>query len=294
MIFIMVSLGIVAMQLSEAYLRYLPFRATMTPERTKVLRRQFLILSAALLTIYILAFLEFGIGGASFKLMLFTGWMPYFLVGLTVIGGQMKAHVFAFGMEALWVLMLHSLTTMCVYFLVQAGLELPSEIFILHGILYMGLFLALLPWERKLFATILPSKNIFDNQFGWYIAILPAAIFLGSSVLMFDGYYPHPAREQLSRLGIPLFFFLMYRSMSISTRQLDERNQREHVNELVNQQLESLRKYNLVMQEHQKRLAIFRHDRRHNYRLISAMLDQGQIKEAIDYVEAQAQLLKDE
>lgn len=287
------ALGIVVMQLTEVYLRYLPFRSSMSTEKIARLSRSIFIGSAVLVAVWSVAFKIFGASAAIFKVLLFLGWLPYFWIARTVIGGRMKAHVFVFGMEALWVLMLHSLTTMLMYFLLRSGATPPIEVLNLHGPVYLSLFGALLGWERRLFENLLPSSVLFDNRFGWYAAILPTVIFLGTSVLMFDGHYPHPAREHLSRLGIPLFFFMMCRSMSISTRQIDERNQREHVNELVNRRLASLREYDLIMQEHQRQLAIFRHDRRHDYRLLSAMIEQGEIKEAIAHIEAQARLLRD-
>lgn len=232
---------------------------------------------------------ELGLNTALFKLTLFINWLPYALIALSIIKRDLKEHVFVIGMEFLWSLMLHSISTSTSYILLHCDALSSSEVLYLHNALCMTLFLILIRWERRLFLNILPSRYFFDNPFGWHAAILPLAIALGSSLLMADAHYPHDLREQLSRVVIPLFFFLVYRSMSISTRLIDEKNEREHINGFINQRLEALRKYNLIMQEHQKRLAIFRHDRRHNYRLISAMLDSGDVDKAITLIEKPAE-----
>ena len=240
---------------------------------------------------YCLLIDRLGVEALLYKITLILGWLPYFLIALKTIKVDPKLHVFALGMQILWVLMLHTLVVIINNFVLKAEVPLPINILVLHNVLYLTMFFVLIGLERKMFLNILPAKSMLENQFSWYAASMPMAIVIGIMFLMADGTYPHGLREQFSRLFIPLFFFLVYRSMSISTRQIDDRNRRAHDNERIARRLEELRDYNLMMQDHQRRLEIFRHDRRHNYRLISAMLDAGDVKAAIDHVEAQDRLL---
>ena len=286
-------IDVVVTQLIGAYLRYLPFSPTMSEDVKAVLWRRLMAWSAIVFVGYIFLVERLGVNAILYKLTLMFGWVPYFLIAVKTIKVDLKLHVFVVGMQILWVLMLHTLVAIIAYLLLKAEIPLPLDLLVIHSALYVVMFFVLLGWERKLFLNILPSKQLLDNQFGWYAAIMPSAIVVGLALLIADGLYPHDLREQFSRFGIPLFFFLMYRSMSISTRQIEERNRREHDNERIKQRLESLREYNLMMQAHQRQLEIFRHDRRHNYRLISAMLDDGDVKAAIDHVEAQARLLSE-
>lgn len=288
---ILFSLNIVMIQLVGAFLRYLPFSSTMTSVELKNLQRGLLIWSAINFLVNVEAVLEFGLSAKLFKTALFIGWVPYFLIFLATVRRPLKEHIFVLGMQVIWVLMLHSSVTLVDWILLTVEAPLPLDILNLHGILYLMLFVALLEVECKLFYDVLPSKKIFPKNFSWGEAIMPAVIAASIVTLMADGNYPHGWREQISRIGIPIFFFMMYRSMSISTKLTEERNQREHANERIKRRLETLRDYNLMMQEHQRRLEIFRHDRRHNYRLISAMLDAGDLRAAIDHVQTQIRLL---
>ena len=79
--------------------------------------------------------------------------------------------------------------------------------------------------------------------------------------------------------------------MSISTRQIDEQRHNEYINNMLNQQLESLKRHNLLIQENQKQISIFRHDLRHSYRLISAMLKEGNVEEALIHIKTQDELI---
>jgi signal transduction histidine kinase len=56
--------------------------------------------------------------------------------------------------------------------------------------------------------------------------------------------------------------------------------------------LQSLKERNLIIQDEQKKLAVFRHDLRHNYRLIAAMLNENKIQKAIDFISKQDELLR--
>ena len=288
---ILFSLNIVMIQLIGAFLRYLPFSSTMTTVELKNLQRGLIIWSAINWGVNAWAVLEFGLSVQLFKLTLFIGWVPYFAIFLATVRRPLKDHVFVLGMQVVWSLMLHSVVTLVDYFLTEMRAPLPLNILNLHGVLYLTLFVALLEWECKIFYDILPSRNIFAWQLGWSSTLVPVIIAASMMVLMADGNYPHAWREHISRIGVPLFFFLMYRSMSISTKLTEDRNRREHENERLKRRLEVLREYNLMMQEHQRQLEIFRHDRRHNYRLISAMLDAGDVQAAIKHVQLQIRLL---
>ena len=288
---IFLALNIITTQLIGAWLRYLPFSPTMSRDEIKVLWSRLTTWSLIAFVGYCLLIDRLGVEAFFYKMTLILGWLPYFLIALKTIEVDPKLHVFALGMQILWVLMLHTLVVIINNFVLKAEVPLPIDILVLHNVLYLTMFFVLIGLERKMFLNILPAKSMLEDQFSWYAASMPMAIVIGIMFLMADGMYPHGLREQFSRLVIPLFFFLVYRSMSISTRQIDERNRRAHDNERIARRLEELRNYNLIMQEHQRRLEIFRHDRRHNYRLISAMLDEGDVQAAIDHVEAQDHLL---
>ena len=292
MLIILFAVNIILIQIAGAYLRYLPFSQSLTSNEIFHLWKRLIIWSTISFFIIVITFYKFNINITLYKMVLYSGWIPYFLLSLTVIRNKIKHHIFVLGMQCIWSLMLHTLTGIMDNILYE---QLSKYILIFHGVVYISFFILFFHWERYFFKNILSSRYIFDDRFSpysWYSAILPLVVFIGISLPIADGIFLHTFKEQILRFFIPLFFFLMYRSMSISTRQIDEQRQNEYINAMLNQQLESLKRYNLLIQENQKQIAIFRHDLRHSYRLISAMLKEGNVEEALIHIKTQDKLVE--
>lgn len=293
--FVFISLNTVFFQTIGAWMRWLPFRSSMTDAETRLLRRRILMWSATLFAIYLACLNLFGSDAAVYKILLLTGWLPHFLISMTVIRNRLGDHVFVLSMQSLWVLMLHTLTIFFDEILLALFDPIGNETALVHGVNYTVILLASLHWAKQLFENLLIVDLTLDERFKRYGWSLPLALFLSTLLPIFsdwdegDLFQSMPVR--MMRFLSPLFFFITYRVVSMSMRQIDEQRQREHVTQLMNRQLETLKQHNLIMQRHREQLAIFRHDLRHNYRLIGAMIDGGKIQEAIDYLKTQDALL---
>ena len=67
---------------------------------------------------------------------------------------------------------------------------------------------------------------------------------------------------------------------------LNERNYQR-----LEQQLESLKNFNLMTQDNQEKIAIMRHDLRHHYRLIYSLLENKEIEKAMEHIQTQEKAL---
>ena len=76
MLIIFLTLCVAAIQISDLYLKYLPFRDGVTDDERKLLRRGFLIYGIFCVLIYGAAFNHFGITAPLYKFFLMVCWIP--------------------------------------------------------------------------------------------------------------------------------------------------------------------------------------------------------------------------
>ena len=290
---ILLSVLLVLMQLGGAYLRYLPFCSYMDAREKQRLWLRLLLWSAAWLLLCAMILSRSMLHVGIYKIILFFGWLPYVLISMTVIRNRPKAHIFVLGMQSLWVLALHTLIAMGENAFVPDFVE--SRLPFLHQILYLGLFLVLLPLSRRMFLRLLPSPHLFaaknTSLSELSISFLPFAIFVGLSMPIADAELLHSFKVQLSRLSIPFFFFFIYRALSIATQKTDAKQQEEHMTELMNEQLSSLEEYTRSLQETQEHVENLSHEIRKHYETLQEYLKQGDIESAKAFIKSREKLL---
>lgn len=275
-------------QLGSVYLLYLPFSKEITAEQIAELRRKYFPLSAAVFVMNLYFFSD-GASFFAFKMTLIAGWLPYFFLSMTVIRDKAAQHIFVLGMEGLWCFMLHAGAGAIVKLIYGAMTE---EFLPLQLTIYLLLFAALLKIEREFFTNLLPTARFFEEEtFKWGISLLPLAIFIGLMIPIFEYTFLPTWKEKFSRSFFPIFFFLMYRSMSLATHQVAEKQLQEQWTRILNRQMESLSEHNALMQKSRREVSALREDLSKNYRVIDDLLDAGKISEAMAYIRRQSNLL---
>ena len=283
------SFNVTLVQISGAYFRYLPFRSQMSPAEINFFWRRIFIWSAASFTIIAAIFLHFGFSVRLYKLIFILGWLPYALISIICIKAKLSMHIFVIGFQALWSLMIHTVAVMGVKIF---EIEVPVEAMFFQGIWYISILLLLIRWELEIFGNLLWfSKELFNSPLSTYITVTPLAIFVGCafSIVGVENYVS--LKEQLIRFLIPLFFFLMYRAVRISNKQLEELQRNSTVTKILNHQLETLKLYDTLIQENQKQVDGFRLYLRRNYSKISEMLDGGKKNDALNFIQEQLNFL---
>lgn len=285
---IYLSVVTMCVQLGSVYLLYLPFSRDVTDEQFAELRRKYLPLSAAVFVMNLYFFAD-GASFFAFKATLLAGWIPYCFLSMTVIRDKAAQHVFVLGMEGLWAFMLHAAAGAVVTVLYGAMTE---EFLPLQLTLYLVLFAALFKVERQFFTNLLPTQKFFDDKsLKWFVSLLPLAIFIGMMIPIFEFTFLPTWKEKFSRAFFPLFFLLMYRSMSLSTHQVAEKQRHEQQTRLLNRQMESLSEHNALMEKSRREVTALRDDLSKNYRVLDDLLAAGKVSEAMAYIRRQANLL---
>lgn len=194
-------------------------------------------------------------------------------------------------MSAIFILINHSVTAI----IEVTFFEIESNIFVFicHPTIYLLIFLILLPPERKIFINLLPQENFFDNQpYGKYIVALPFIIISGTLILWIDNNLFHSWQERISRLYLPVTFFLFHRYVLTANTQIFKKFQAERNSVRLKEQLSTLEEYNSLMQKNQRQLSIMRHDMRYNFRLIYVMLLNGKVSEVLEHIKIQENFLE--
>lgn len=285
------SFNVTLIQISGAYFRYLPFRAEMTAGEIEKFWRRILIWSVASFAIIAAIFLQFGLNVWLYKIIFIFGWLPYALISIVMIRAKISLHIFVIGIQALWSIMIHTVVAMGVKFF---QIEVPLEWMFFQGVWYISAVLLLIRLEIEIFSNLLWfSRELFNSPLSKYITVMPVAIFIGC-VLPIAGVENYVTlKEQILRFLIPLFFFLMYRAVRISNKQLEELQQNSAVSKILNHQLETLKLYDSLIRENQKQVDSYRLYLRRNYGKISEMLDGGKKNDALNFIKEQIKTLRE-
>ena len=280
------------MNLIGAYLRYVPFSQELSENQINMLWKRLFCWSIFSTIILLVIFMEFEIGVFIYKIILFFIWIPYVLISFTVIKNKYYQHIFVMGMQGIWVLFLHTLSGSTIMVLQEKNFINKDNLAELELIFYFIFFVILLPAEKKLFINMLPSEEFFKiKRLSKYISILPLIMFIGYSSLMMNDFLFQTWSERISRLILLFVFFIIYRAIMATSKYAYENFVNNRNYQRLEQQLISLRDYNLFMQENQEKIAIMRHDLRHHYRLIYSLLENKEISKAMEHIKNQENLL---
>lgn len=274
-------------QLSGAYLRYLPFSREISEEELTALKKYFILWSVISFALN-LWILSDGLSYFAFKVILLIGWLPYFLSSLIIIG-KTAQHIFVLGMQAMWCFMLHAFAGTTVAFIRGTMAE---EFLPLQMTIYLIFFFGLLPIERKFFIELLPTRRFFEDKvLRWCISILPVAIFIGTVIPMLEVTFLTTWNGRFSRWFMPLFFLLLYRSMSITTQRIEEKILSEQKNRNLARQMNSLAENNLLMEKNQREVAELQKDLSENYTELEKLINADKIPEAMNFISKQVKIL---
>ena len=284
---ILLALSLVCLQLTGVWLRYLPFAKTVLAEQRRKL--QWLSAGWGILAVlgYTVVLSLYDGDVLRFKLLVALGWVPFFLLAYYCIPRGFVQHLFVLGMHSLFSLLLHTISGFIVGGALPETYSYGLHMLALIGC-YLVLFLLLLPLERRLFSRLVPTQKFFQYRpLGMYIALMPLVVLFAYALPMLDGQLYHSVPERVGRLALPIFFFLMFRLVLMAGHQMSEHTAEVNRNNLLAQQLYSLREYTRLEAEKRQALRVLRHDMRHYNRLLGTLLEGGRISEARQLVDKQ-------
>ena len=283
---ILIALG----QLVDAYIRWLAFSKLELPQLKLKIFAYSAIWSVASIFLYKILFDSFGINGATYKAIVMLGWLPYFLICLKKIPG-LPQNIFVLGMATICSLVQHTISSAISLKLWEG--KIAYELLLNEAAGYLLLFVIFLPICGRYFINLLPSREFFDlKPIGIYIAILPLIISSSHIIRIADGALFHSDLERLSRIYLPLVFFFFYRYILNAAKNFYDLQKLERNKQLLEDRLMTLKEYNALAEENQKKISVIRHDLRHNYNLIYTLLESGDIEAAREHIRKQKEWLK--
>ncbi len=285
---IFMAAALTTVQLSSAYLRFLPFKKNLSEEKIFRLAKSLVLWSFCGLAINFFVFAD-GVTYRAFKTSFLVSWLPYFLISVAIIRKKFPQHVFVLGMQMLWCFTLHAAAGMAVALLHG---NMAEKFLPLQATFYLIFFVALLPVELKFFTNLLPTEKIFENKsLRWPVALLPMMIFFAATISIAEVTFFSAWRQKFSHVVLPICFFLIYSSLSSATRQVEEKNSREQKNRLLRRQTESMSEHNALMTKSQAEVAALKKDLAENFLATEKFLAAGEISEAMNFIRRQTKIL---
>ena len=271
--------------LPSVYLRYLPFRSVLDAHKRKYLLRGYAIIFFLELTgtLFLLYDGIIPYNFPTFKIIwIFFGYIPYVLLNLSLIRHYVAQHFFILGIQQI---LAGTISTFAVTItLFVAGKDDFFLHFKLYSVIYLTLYLSsfpiVLPFFRQIF---LRFASISTDRFWHYISPLPLLIILhesfyslGDKVLNLHYFLP-----RLIFFSSGIFIALTaWRGLEYILTQAAATERSLTLLRRMN----SFRAYTRSMQDKQARLAIVRHDLRHNIKMLADLIARGEDEAAMQLI----------
>lgn len=280
--------GSVLIQIVGAYLRYLPFAARLLPEERTRLWKYILLWAPVAFGIYAAYFLHDGFGVVTYKRVNYFGWLPFFAFSLFVIRHGAMRHVFVLGMQMLWYFLLHTMSGALILVFLPPFFGVGLYRLPVQTALYLCLFFAALPLERRIFRGLLPPYLFFGSRWaGWCFALFPLGLCATPFILLIDRPLMYTWSDMLLRVVLFFWGIVLYRySLYVGEHAAQMHNER-HTNELLTRQMDALEAHAALLQSRAEDVQRARHDLRHHNRLLLSLLREGEVGKAMDFIETQ-------
>ena len=283
---------IIFIQIGDSYLRWLAFSHEFDSQKNWEILRKTFIWSGISLFFYSLIFYKNGIQPLTYKLILMFGEFPQIIIFYLIVRGDIFRHIFICNLVALWVFMIHSASALITTNFFKIGFP-EEEIIFIYLEICLTIFLIILPLSDKLFNKIVPPQEFFKIfPHTKFLVMLPAIIMSAHFIRLSDDNLIHSLEERISRLYLPFVFIFFYKYMMIMTKKFYVQKNFEIYEENAKEKIKELSRYNKFLMKMQKTTAIMRHDMRHAYRLIYALIKSGEIKKAEEFIKRQKNLLE--
>lgn len=277
-------------QISDSYLRYLAYRNKNSPQENRRYLLRIFIWGMCAAYIYKFIFEEYGVNALTYKAIIQIGWLPYFLILAATFRRKMFQHVFIFGMSMIWVISQNNFAAIIDVIFFKGVPD--EEIFLIHSVICLLLFVILLPLERHFFIGLTASEILFKHRLqGYYLAILPLLLGAGHFFLWADTQVYHSWNERFSRLYVILGFFCIYRYVLVGTQNLSEYQRSLNEKKLLEAQRKSLEHHNQLIKNNQVQIENIQENLNKDYENLINLLKKSKVKEVLKYLKRQEFIL---
>lgn len=273
--------------LPSVYLRYLPFRPILDGHTRKQLMQGYALIffceNILLLLLLFSDILPFTL--QTFKhIYFFFGFLPYFVLNLLLIRPYFVQHIFILGIQLILAGTVSSISA--VLTLLFVGVQSFFDHFFLYCLIYLILYLATFPLVLPFFRQIfLRFSSVNTERFWLYITPLPfLTLFhetyysVGDKMLALDYFV-----SRILFFGMGLFIALTaWRGLE----HILEQTATTERNLALLRRMSSFGAYTRSLQDKQARLAVVRHDLRHNAKMLADLIARGEDEAAIQLIKS--------
>ncbi|EEX68803.1 hypothetical protein MITSMUL_04516 [Mitsuokella multacida DSM 20544] len=282
--------------LPMAYLRYYPFRiiATLREQRILIAGHLIIFVVEFLLVTALFVSGHAPMQGNAFQKLYFVCYWPYFLLLMFTIRPFWFRHFFVLGIQAIYAVFIHTAT---VLLLKQIWMQM-TYFASLYFICYLTLLLLSFPGMIWLLGRLFTREQLMKAQwtassFWKYLGFVPLllAFYQGSM-----GYVD--LLQQVQDLsGVHLYMLvsrgilviiggILVISVRSGFRQVQYMFHAKERSMKMQEHLREIHDYANTLQEEQQKLAILRHDSRHQLRVLAELIESGHYDEAERHLRA--------
>lgn len=274
-------LSITLAQIPAIILRYIPFSKLVTQKQKKRLIYCYGInfLFQNIFLFIIISKTNVNIHPLFYKILIIFGATIYFCINCLIIKGMFYQHIFIFGIQGAYCLLLHSFSAII--------LSIYSENISPNSQLMIQSFTFLLLFAVTAYPLWKVAKNSFilnissEHDYYWNIVwLIPFLLFFGNTIVTMDENWINTWRQLLSRLSIGVALFALWKCTNLDFKELNEKQSLKSTNKLLHIQMEAIRQQAENIRENDEKIRILRHDMRHNMQMLSSLIQNGELDSA--------------
>ena len=272
-----------------AYLRYHPFRVIATPREQHILIVGHLIIFAIefLLVTALFASGLAPMAGSAFHKLYFICYWPHFFLLVFTIRPFWFRHFFVLGIQGIYAVVLHTVT---VLLLKQIWMQ-TTYFASLYFLCYLGLLLLSFPGMIWLLGKLFTREQLLRGKptaaFWKYLGFVPLTLVfyqgsMGYADLLqqvedLSGIHLYML---VSRVILVIIAVILVISVRSGYHQVCIMLRAKERSMAIQEQLREIHDYADTMQKEQQKLAIMRHDSRHQLRMLAELIESGHCDEA--------------
>lgn len=274
-------LSITLVQIPAIILRYIPFSKLVTQKQKKRLISCYSItfLFQNIFLLIIMGKISVNISPLFYKISIIFGATIYFCINCFIIKGMLCQHIFIFGMQGIYCLLLHSFVAII--------LSIYSDNISLNSQLMVQSFTFLLLFTVTAYPLWKVVKNSFilnissEHDYYWNIIwLIPFLCFFGNTIVTMDENWINTWRQLVSRLSISVALFALWKCTNLDFKELKKMHSLKSTNKLLHIQMEAIRHEAESIRENDEKIHILRHDMRHNVQMLSSLIQNGELDSA--------------
>lgn len=268
--------------LPSVLLRYLPFKQFTTRAQDKRLCLWYGLWFLTLLCIDAYFLATQGLSLKFYKQSTIFGWIPYLLINIFCIPNHLEHHIFVAGMQTMYAMLVHGAAAFVLVLMVP-NYELVQFCY-LQVSLFLLIFAATYPFIKNFFDRVFLANHAINDRAYWRaVCLLP--FFIVADVVYMSYSEKVLALELLvPRLILLPTFVILTKAFRYDVNQLESQAFKDSHNRFLSMQLVSLKEHTILIEENNRKLAVFRHDIRHYNRLLYSLIKEGKNEAAQSFI----------